>query len=676
MVDLLRLYLGAWLLGITVFPITFNLLPGLRERGYTATRTLGLMLAALLLQAGSRLGLAPWSSGNILLACGLPLLGSLSYRRSFPTMMAWAKENRRFLFVGEAAAFAVFLAATALTIRNPAISGSERLMDFTILRAVDSAVTFPPEDLWYAGHTLNYYWFGHLQAALLGHLTSLNPDILYAIMLAYILAQIFQLSLGVIYNLRASLPQMLLGGALIALAGNLQPVVALLQSGAEKPFNYWSASRVIPGTITEFPFFSLLVGDLHAHYTLLPIFLTYLLLLQAAVGHKPRHGRGGLVLLLNLAVAATVLGNPWNIVPMLLLFGILKFGSGLQLPWWSLLPAVVAAPLLLPVTGPPTAIGLVSTPSPLPTFLQVWGLPLLLSGLLLPGFSCNPRKALPWLLLPALCLFFSVSAALAALLATGVAGCDCKTPEERIWKGLTLSFLALVILPEFIYLKDAYGGALQRMNTVFKFSYAAWPLGVGAMFYAVIHDNRDRGRKKPGSICLALLLASGFVYTYQAAADRLAAKPAATGLDAFAALAEKHPQDAAIITRLRQLTPAKTICLESCGKSYSRTGRVAAFSGRPTLLGWVQHEGLWRHNPPELKIRQKDIAYIYSGADPIQRLRLIHRYGIRRVIVGDLELAKFPAKALNQLEEFLAVEYHNGRNRIYTVPTTSGKVND
>jgi uncharacterized membrane protein len=44
-------------------------------------------------------------------------------------------------------------------------------------------------------------------------------------------------------------------------------------------FSYWTSSRVIPDTINEFPFFSFLQGDVHAHMISITFQLLVIILL-------------------------------------------------------------------------------------------------------------------------------------------------------------------------------------------------------------------------------------------------------------------------------------------------------------------------------------------------------------------------------------------------------------
>ena len=62
----------------------------------------------------------------------------------------------------------------------------------------------------------------------------------------------------------------------LAVVGNLDGLWQAVDSGATlgacgpPPFDYWRSSRVIPYTINEFPFWSFLYADLHAHLIDLP----------------------------------------------------------------------------------------------------------------------------------------------------------------------------------------------------------------------------------------------------------------------------------------------------------------------------------------------------------------------------------------------------------------------
>lgn len=89
---------------------------------------------------------------------------------------------------------------------------------------------------------------------------------------------------------------------------------------------FWNASRVIPDTINEFPFFTFVYADLHAHMMALPLTLLALAAIVALAMHVPRPaGLGGeppvwavplpelaLLLLLGFVIGALRATNTWD----------------------------------------------------------------------------------------------------------------------------------------------------------------------------------------------------------------------------------------------------------------------------------------------------------------------------------------------------------------------------
>ncbi|WP_224447472.1 DUF2298 domain-containing protein [Haloprofundus salilacus] len=206
---------------------------------------------------------------------------------------------------------AVFLAAFAFMIAiraaDPAVHavGGEKFLDFGLLKALLRADALPPEDFWFAGEPVQYYYGGHLMTVLLAMLTDTPAKFAYNLSLAgfyaMLVAAAFDLA-GSIADSRggARRPAGLLAAFFVGLASNLVTAgrlsLFLLPESVQRPaaayvasqstqytteevlagtdsFSYWSASRVIEGTINEFPFFSWLNGDLHGHMMGTPFLL-------------------------------------------------------------------------------------------------------------------------------------------------------------------------------------------------------------------------------------------------------------------------------------------------------------------------------------------------------------------------------------------------------------------
>jgi YYY domain-containing protein len=218
-----------------------------------------------------------------------------------------------------AASAGVFVVAFALMVAiravDPAVHalGGEKFLDFGLLKSLSRTTQLPPEDMWFAGESVRYYYGGHLVASLLARLTATPPRFAYNLALAGFYAMLVTAA----YELAAAITAArrgestderrsataavggVLGAFFVGFAANLDTArdvaLGLLPRGLQNAvvslvaartdatreeviadatsFFYFDASRVIPGTINEFPLFAWLNGDLHAHMMGLPFVL-------------------------------------------------------------------------------------------------------------------------------------------------------------------------------------------------------------------------------------------------------------------------------------------------------------------------------------------------------------------------------------------------------------------
>src|SRR5690606_34961225 len=185
---------------------------------------------------------------------------------------------------------------------SPDINGLEKFADFGILNSIIQTQTIPPANIWYAGEPLSYYYFGHFSTAILTTITQIPASISYNLMIATLFALVLSMSAVIGGSLwlwqqpdlkltRLWRAPSLLGLAavtafLVCLRGNLHPAafylntwlqVDWLPSPAEQ-YQFADATRYIANSIPEFPSYSFVVADLHAHLLNLP---SVLLLLAA-----------------------------------------------------------------------------------------------------------------------------------------------------------------------------------------------------------------------------------------------------------------------------------------------------------------------------------------------------------------------------------------------------------
>ncbi len=206
---------------------------------------------------------------------------------------------------------------------------------------------------------------------------------------------------------------------------------------------------------------------------------------------------------------------------------------------------------------------------------------------------------------------------------------------------------------EFVYFRDAYGDRLQRMNTIFKFYHQAWPLL--AIAAAVVAERRWREsgsaprawifRSAVAAVCLLALF-----YPIEAAAQRLRQHEGRWTLESHSALVRRNRGDAAAIDWLRQRPGEKLVLLEATGDPYSEFARISTHTGIPTVLGWANHESLWRENDPEVGVRASAIRTFFGAQDASSAYAILRKYRVTHVVIGELESRTYPeAEAVTAL---------------------------
>jgi uncharacterized membrane protein len=210
---------------------------------------------------------------------------------------------------------------------------------------------------------------------------------------------------------------------------------------------------------------------------------------------------------------------------------------------------------------------------------------------------------------------------------------------------LILLGLGMVLGCEFVYLKDTYAPELQRMNTIFKFYHQAWPLlAIGTAVLAVRAWDRAAARRwvSPARAVLAVCGVLGLLWPINAAVSRLRQREAPFSLDARGPLRARDKGDAAAIEWLIANAPAGSVVLEASGDPYSEYARIASHTGIPTVLGWANHEGLWRSNEGEIQDRLANIKTFYTARDARLAYEVLRKYGVTHVAIGNLERRTYP----------------------------------
>lgn len=405
-------YFSVGLLGLVVYPLARYLFPSLADRGYPLARTIGLLLLSYLVWLAGSYRI-PFTRGTIGVA--LILIGAVgaffAYRQRDDLRAEW-RTNRRYYLIVEGLALLIFVLALLVRFGNPDLwhpwKGGEKPMDFSYFNAVLKSTSFPPYDPWFAGGYINYYYYGFVFVGVLVKFLGIVPAFAYNLILPTILTLIALGAFSIAWNLSDRFPNKkkpfltgiagMLGMAVLGNLGTLRMLIqgfqrlaageaSILEAGLFNKLTwsfigfwkavsgtplmirqdewYWNPSRAIGAEhgspITEFPIFTFLYGDLHAHFIVLPLTLLALtwslsLVLKrwGEAENQPPWPRAVLFIALGgLSVGALFPTNTWDFYPYLAL-GIFALGYSLwrwdhekeltkNLKW----PAIMAGGMIL-----------------------------------------------------------------------------------------------------------------------------------------------------------------------------------------------------------------------------------------------------------------------------------------------------------------------------------------
>jgi YYY domain-containing protein len=700
--EALRFWALIELIGLGAAPLAGLLLARLPGAGLGLGKVVGLLLATWLIWLGGSSTLVPYGVLSaalwIALVCMLGLLvwlrgwqarravargeprGWLA-RRRWRRLVARAPAGpdplRRRLFWGAEAVFVVAFAAMALLVAySPDVWNTEKPMDMAFVGAANRAETFPPEDPWFAGADLNYYYLGQLAMAVLVKLTGVPPDEGYNVAVA----ALFALTASAVFTVGATIwaaargPRRAVAAGLgavvlVVVGGNLEGARLLIADGGPlRDYDWFAASRVVDDTINEFPWFSFLLGDLHAHVLALPFTLLALAFALQVVLAGPRLEPRGRALLEGAAAALAVgflyAVNSWSypVIAGLFALAVVPWLRDARAARWLLLVLAGSALLVLPfhLSFDPAAhgIGVVEEGRGFAGWardtLLLYGT---LAGLVAIAYAGQlaatrrPGRNAVWIAAAAVfagSLLAALDYAHVALLAVAlvvalVALARAAPPARMVWL-LIAGGVACLLGPELLYVRDEFDdGPLYRMNTVFKLGYQAWLLlglaAIGALALAPEWLPRRRLRWTLMPVA-ALLAVAAIVYpvagTY-ARKDGFARSPT---LDGLGWLRDRAPGDPGAIAWLNDHATGDGAVLESVGDDYNAFGhaRISTFTGLPTVLGWPGHELQWGH---EHGSRRADVERMYESPTTAGAEGLLRRYGIRWVVVGPLERTEY-----------------------------------
>ncbi len=225
----------------------------------------------------------------------------------------------------------------------------------------------------------------------------------------------------------------------------------------------------------------------------------------------------------------------------------------------------------------------------------------------------------------------------------------------------------LTLSVEFVFLRDLFG---TRMNTVFKFYYQAWTLWSVASGFAImcLFAVQSAMAKVSGGIALAFV-ALGLLYPIMAIPARTDNFRGEATLDGSAYLQRFYPDDAKMIAWLNSHVSGDPHIAEAPPRdafgAYTYEGRIATFTGLPTVLGWGGHQHQWRGTTDEPARRFPLIEQLYNTTDPAEARSLLQAFNVTFVVVGNTERDRFAPEGLAKFDALCAPAFQSGSSVIY-----------
>jgi len=655
----------------------------------------------------------------------------------FKRILEFVKTHIKLFLLIEGIFLVFFLGCVIIRMYNPDLTGAEKEADFTFINAILHSKTFPPKDTWFAGSSINYYYFGYLIWATVVKLSGIIAPIGFNLALATTVALTATGAFGLVYHFTKRVSYSIVSSLFLSVLGNLDGLAQIFtRQGYPLPFDWWRSSRVIPDTINEFPYFSFLLGDLHAHFMSIPFVLLLLGLLSQFVSL----GKGGrvypwiLLSFISLSLGGAAVINGWDYPTYLIIAGlcvcisvlrgagatqpgdskIVRILTGLgmlvcivvlsRISFWPFYrhftPQLNFSNLRFVASTQRTGIGY---------FLIIYGFFLWIILFFIycrfhwfftpPSEQENKAKLVYWNSI----VLVSVLAYLTFFTWVLPLSCIVSGVFLYLWYKESLShnqqstinnqqsttpylflFMAFAITEgcEMIYIKDFYGHPLERQNTIFKFYYQAWILlsiGTPYLLYRILHNKWEVHRKLRQSwiAVLVLFCCACCIYPVFATYEKTNHfRGEAQGgllyiptLNGISYIAYRYPFEYEALMWIQENIDEDAIILEATGKPYSFFGRVATTTGRSTVLGWGNHEALWRGQTwKSITQRTVEIKRIYETVNKQKIVELLQKHQINYIYVGRLEKETYNAEGLETFGRYFTPVFENTFVKIYKIP--------
>lgn len=702
LVDLFLLFkwwITLLIIGLIFLPLTFNIFKNFKDKGYIFSKIVGLIFISYTVFILSSVKLLKFSSYEIIAVMFIFLIINIftAKKTNFINLL---KQNWKIIIIEELIFLITFSFWTYIRGNNPDIHGLEKFMDFGFVNSILRTNYFPPQDMWYAGLPVNYYYFGHFVTAVIIKLSTVASNVGYNLMLASLFAFTFTCVLSISINLfdnnKLSLKSMLTGlvsAVIITFGGNLTTIYTFFKAYTPMdqaipfwnlqflplsfPNGYWypNATRFIPFTIHEFPLYSFVVSDLHGHVIDIPfVLLTLAFLFSIFISKQVKKIH---LIFVSLLLAIMYMTNAWDglIYMLLSIFVLIFMYFYKEKKKWSFsknnIYDFISANILLGIgffvfTLPfnihfkpfVSGIGIICAPKFLTNIGKIG--PLL--------FEVNHCQRSPFWQLTILYGFFYFFV-VCFMLFLKFKKKYIVTKSDKFIAFLIILSTILIIVPEFIYVKDIYP-MHYRANTMFKLVYESFIMLSISSGYIIIKIIASLKNKKfilifflPSLLLLYMVLTYP-IFAINSFYNNLSNYKGINGTDYIKKL---YPEDYDLINYINNNIKDSPVILEANGDSYTDFARISANTGLPTVVGWPVHEWLWRGTYDIVSPRITDVSNLYTIANIKTAKKLIKKYNISYAVVSSLEKQKYPNITEDNFRNLGKIIFQKGETKLYKI---------
>lgn len=723
-------WLMLFIVGTIFLPLTTVIFSRFFDKGYIFSKILGMAFIPYAVFALGILKLLPFTISTIYIATSISVALNLVLILKYSDILTSIKHSWKIFLLEEAVFVAALFFWSFIRAHQPDIHGLEKYEDFGFINSILRTKYFPPADMWFTPFPINYYYFGHLITAVLTKLSNMQSYLTFNLMLATIFGLTFTSAFSIVLNLLINLFLNIkskfsssriflisafagiLSGFLVSLSGNLHTLYTLFKPYPnESPVPFWelvfspqtfpnfywypNATRFIHNTIHEFPPYSFVVSDLHAHVLDMPfVFLAIAISLSIFLSRRISIIK---TVFISFLLAVMYMTNAWDgpiylslmatVIVVIQLESITQFSrfrnikdymlsvvSNKKTLIYSLYPILIilggffffSLPFNINFKPFTPGIGILCAPKFL-TDLGKFG-PFL--------FEADHCQRSPlWQLAILYGFFYFWAVSFAIFIFSKIKSKQVSLTSSDIFVGIIIALSTLlIIIPEFIYIKDIYP-AHYRANTMFKLIFQAFIMLSLSSSYILFRLFLIRKSLMPNHsygrftywIIGAAMLALVSIYPYFSINSYFGNLNIYYGINGTNYLKPLYANDYEAILWINNNIQGQPIILEAQGDSYSDYARVSTNTGLPTVLGWTVHEWLWRGTYDVPAPRIAEVAKLYESPDLDETKKLLNKYNISLVFIGDLEKQKYSNLNEEKFKLLGKIIFQKGNTKIFKI---------